>query len=122
MIELTKYETQWIKLIKGHDQDKYPLTGYWHNTLKPLFVEIYGWDPDEDNYHGYLQCVFGELLEIYLKIQDDQSGSNKQLMDLFNAAFYKGISNDSELPIERTIHILCGLIRFNFVTYKDKPR
>jgi len=33
--------------------------------------------------------------------------TNLQLKDIFNAAFYKGISNDSELPIERAICTLC---------------
>ena len=121
MIKLSKYDIQWIKLIKGHYQEKYPFTGRWHNTLKPLFEKIYGWEPDK-SYGDYLNVIFERLLDLHLKIKLDQSGSNIQLRNIFNAAFYKGISNDSELPIERAIHTLCGLIQFNQVIENDKPR
>ena len=89
-IKLDKYEIQWIKLCKGHYKEKCPSTGSWVKTLKPMFVEIYGWNPDEDkNYHDYLNCIFGKLLEIHLKIIYDQSGSNLQLREIFNSSFSK---------------------------------
>ena len=114
MIELDKYEKQWILLCKGHLNDKYPPRDSWVQTLKPLFLEIYGWDPDEDNnYHDYLNGMFNKLLDIHLKIKFDQSGTNLQLRGIFSAAFYKGISRDEELPIERAIAELCGLIQNN---------
>ena len=69
MIQISKIEQQWIKMCKGHYQKKYPFTGRWVNTLKPLFIEIYGYDPDADNnYNDYLNCMFNRLLDIQLKI------------------------------------------------------
>lgn len=115
-IELDKYEIQWIKLFKGHYKEKYPTTGSWINTIKPLFVEIYGWNPDEDNnYQDYLSCMFNRLLELYLKIQDDKSGSNVQLKDVFYASFVKNYKYEEESSIERAIARLCGLIQCNTV-------
>lgn len=116
MIQLEKTDKQWIKLCKMHYKEKYPYTGSWVNTLKPLFKEIYGWDPDEDNnYNDYLVGIFNKLLEIYLKIADDRSGSNVQLREIFSAAFTKSISREDDLPIERAISQLCGLIQCNTV-------
>lgn len=121
MIHLTQPECDIIKLCKLHyKEDMYPLTGKWANTLKPLFKKIYGWDPDEDNNYGdYLNCVFNKLLEIHLKIQDDKSGNNRQLRGIFEAAFYKSISMDEDIPIERAISKLCGLIQGNSVMRDD---
>jgi hypothetical protein len=117
MIHLEETDKQWIKLCKGHYKEKYPLTGRWVNTLKPLFTELYGWNPDEDkNYNDYLNCIFNRLLDLYLKIAYDESGTNAQLRGIFSAAFYKSISKEEELPIERAIAELCSLIRFNKVT------
>ena len=56
------------------------------------------------------------------KIIHDQSGSNLQMRNIFEAAFYKGISNDQELPIERAIHQLCGTIQNNLVVEDGKNR
>jgi len=116
MIELTRTEKDWIKICKGHFKTKYPYKGEWTETMKPMFMEVYGWNPDEDNnYLDYLDCLFNKLLEIHLKIVDDQSGTNLQMRGIFEAAFYKGISRDQELPIERAIAELCGLIQCNTV-------
>lgn len=116
MILLTRIEKDWIYLCKGHYKDIYPYQGSWVRTLKPLFVEIYGWNPSEDNnYKDYLNCIFNKLLELYLKIQDDRSGNNVQLRGIFEAAFYKGISRTERRPIERAIAELCGLIQNNTV-------
>jgi hypothetical protein len=124
MIELDKYEKQWILMCKGQLKDKYPFTGRWHDTLKPLFKEIYGWDPDEDNnYHDYLHGMFDKLLDVFMKIKTNWSNENGPLKDVFKGVFHKGISNDSELPIERGIYALCGLIQCNMVVDdKKQPR
>jgi len=123
MITLSEPERQWIKLCKGHYKDVYPYTGSWVRTLKPLFTEIYGWNPNEDNnYRDYLNCIFNKLLEIHLKIQDDRSGNNVQMRGIFEAAFYKGISRTERRPIERAIAELCGLIQNNTVIEDGKPR
>jgi len=114
MIELNQFEKQWILFVKGQLKDKYPNTkGQWVDVLKPLFIDIYGWNPDEDkNYSDYLKCLFNKLLDIYMKIKEEQSSENAQLKELFYSSFYKKFSNVSELPIERTINELCHLIRF----------
>ena len=123
MINLTNSEKDWIKLCKGHYESKYPFQGKWVGTLKLLFTKIYGWNPDENNnYRDYLNCIFNKLLELYLKIADDQSGNNRELRGIFEAAFYKGIVRTDDLPIERAIAELCGLIRRNRVLIDGEPR
>jgi hypothetical protein len=120
MIQLENTEKQWIKLCKGKLQDRYPYKGRWVNTLKSLFTEIYGWDPDEDNnYQDYLICIFNKLLDIHLKIAYDMSGNNNQIRSIFNAAFFKSITREDELPIERAICELCSLIQFNQVILEN---
>ena len=123
MIQLDQYEKQWILLIKGKLQDKYPFKGRWIDTLKPLFIEIYGWNPDEDNnYHDYLRGIFNKLLDIQLKIKDEWIDPNMQLKEVFFASFYKGITNNEELPIERAIVSLCGLIQCTSVINNGEKR
>jgi len=120
MIELDLYEKQWILLCKGRLKEKYPFKGTWHETLKPLFTEIYGWNPDEDNnYNDYLRGMFNKLLDILMKIKDQWNDNNAQLKDIFYASFGKGISIDEELPIERAIHSICGLIQCTRVINSD---
>jgi hypothetical protein len=120
MIELDKYEKQWVLICKGHLKEQYPYTGYWHNTLKPLFFDIYGWNPDDDeNYQDYLRGVFNKLLDVYMKIKDRWTDENAQLKELFSVTFHKGISCDEELPIERAIHMLCALIQGTLVINPD---
>ena len=120
MIELDNNEKRWILLIKGHLKDEYPFNKTYINTMKKLFFENYGWSPDEDNnYHDYLRCIFNKLLDIHIKISDDKSESNNQLKEIFKASFYKGISNDSELPIERAVAELCGIIQCTSVLNDD---
>jgi hypothetical protein len=120
MIQLDQNEKQWILLCKGQLQEKYPFKGKWHEALKPLFIEIYGWNPDEDNnYHDYLRCIFNKLLDIYMKIKDRWVDENGQLKEVFFASFYKGVSNDAEIPIERAIYHLCGLIQCTMVVNPD---
>jgi hypothetical protein len=117
-IQLSDNDKKWIKLCKLHYADKYPSTGEWTNTLKPLFIEIYGYNPDEDdNYHDYLNCIFNKLFDVYNKIKEE-GHSERELKELFEAAFYERFHINQELPIERTIARLCGLIQIN--TFRDK--
>lgn len=113
-IELTKYEVQWIKLIKCHYDDKWPMTGDWVDNLKPLFREIYGYDPD-DHPNDYKDCIFTKLFDIYLKIQDDQSGNNMELKEIIRASFAKSFRRPYNEPIDRVISELCGQIQCNTV-------
>jgi len=119
MIELDKYEKQWILLCKGRLQERYPFKDKWSQTLKPLFIEIYAWNPDDDNnYRDYLHGIFTKLLDIFLKIKDRWTDENAQLKEIFFASFYKGIS-DEDVPIERAINKLCGLIQWTSVVNPD---
>ena len=121
MIQLTNAERKVIKLTKGHYQDIYPYKGSWHVTFKPLFYEIYGWCPNEFK-RDYINGLFNLLLDTYLKIADDQSGTNHQLRSIFNAAFYKSIGRPQRRPIERAISQLCGLIQNNAVLDDNKNK
>lgn len=110
-IQLNDNEIKWILICKHHLKDKYPSKSNWIETLKKPFEEIYGWNQDDDNnYNGYLECVFIRLFDIYTKIQLDQSGNNIHIKHILVSSFYKGISIDNELPIERAICALCGEI------------
>lgn len=116
MINLSETDREWIKLCKGHLQAKYPFTGKWANTLKPLFNDIYGWHPDDgDNYYQYLNVMFFKLLEIYQIIADDNTNLKNQMRGLFEDVFYKSVSRQDELPVERGIASLCALIQGNRV-------
>lgn len=116
MIQLTESEKTLIKITKGHFKEKYPFKGKWVQTFKPYFIEIYGWNPDENNqYEQYLNVLFERLLDLQLMICDDMSGNNLQICSIFNAAFYKSIIRTDEKPIERAIAALCGLIQCNTV-------
>lgn len=122
MIEIDKHEKQWVLLIKGR-HDKYPTKGKWVNILKPLFTEIYGWNPDEDNnYNDYLRGIFNKLLDLFLKIKDNWSDENGQLKQVFGASFNKSYSREDELPIERAISELCGLIQTTSVLDSNKNK
>jgi hypothetical protein len=122
-IELSEQEKRWIKLCKLHYKEtKYHVNaGDWVETLKPMYEEVYGWSPEE-HYMDFLNCMFNKLLDIYLKIRKDGSNTNAQIKSVFNAAFYKGISRNQELPIERAINDLCGLIQCNQVIVDGIPR
>lgn len=120
MIELDKYEKQWILFCKGQLRGKYSYKGNWVESLKPMFTEIYGWNPDDDNnYRDYLRGMFNKLLGILIKIKDDWSNQNGQLEEVFHASFYKSFRDESELPIERAINSLCGLIQSTRVINED---
>ena len=111
MIDLSENEKKLILICKGHYEEQYQGKG-WHNRLKPMCIEMFGWDADEDNnYYDYLSGMFDKLLKLYLKIEYNQSGdSTYYLSEIFNASFSKSISNDYELPIERALNKICGLI------------
>ena len=113
-IELTESEVRWIKFCKGHYKEKYNTSSKnWIESMKPMFIEKMGWSAEEF-YQDFLDCMFQKLLHIYLKIQDDRSGSNAQLREIFQASFSKG-RREYELPIERVIAELCGQIQCNTV-------
>jgi len=110
-IPLTYQEVRWIKLIKGHYDKDYRYKGNeWTDLLKPMFNEVYGWTAEEF-YQDFLACMFTKLMDIHLKIKDDQSGHNRELYCIFSASFSKSISREQELPIERAISEVCALIQ-----------
>jgi hypothetical protein len=116
MIELNKYEKLWILLIKNQLKE-YPLTGKWTENLKPLFIKIYGWYPN-DNQNQFLSVIFSKLLDIMLKITD-KNFNNRELKELFFTSFNKDMFNKDLTPIERTISELCGIIQSTRVIDED---
>jgi hypothetical protein len=109
-VELSVSERRIIKFAKLHYGDKYPKTGEWTGTFKPLFQEIYGWDPNE-YYQDYLDCTFKNLLKIFGKISEDQYTTDRVMSEVFDASFKKYLWLNQELPIERAIAKLFGAIQ-----------
>lgn len=107
-IPLDKYEVQWIKLCKGHFDKKYNFEDENRiERLKPLFTEIYGWNPDEDNnYRDFLDCIFKKLFSLYLKIHEETS-TDLLITEVVSSSFWQRPSNNHELPIERCIADIC---------------
>ena len=114
-IKLDKFEVQIIKFCKGHYKDKYRTSASnWAKSFIPLFNEVYGYDANE-NYNTYLKVLYNQLLNTWCKIQQDKSGSNVELKEIIEAAFYRSFRRDYENPIERVIAELCGQIQNNQV-------
>jgi hypothetical protein len=110
-IKLNPNDVIWIKLLKGHSFDLYPFNESWIDTIKPLFIKLYGWNPNEDNnHHDYLNCLFDRLYNLYVKIEYPER-INYSTKELFRISHYKSISINNELPIERGIIKLIGLIQ-----------
>jgi len=110
---LDDYDLIWIRFCKGkYDKTFDYRTKHitWIDPLKPLYQEIYGIDPNEYP-REFRECMFSKLLDVYFRIKLDESGHDHQIKKLMHASFTKGISRDQELPIERTIAELCGLIQ-----------
>lgn len=123
MIELTDNEKKWILVCKGHFKKEMPRGKSWVETFKPLFVETFGWTPDDDNdIYGYHNCLFNRLLSIHKKIAIDTTRYEIDIREVFEASFHKDISNDSESPIERAICQLRSLICVNQVMVNDTYR
>jgi hypothetical protein len=115
MIQLTQSEIKWIKLCKNHYYDtRTPINPGWIGMMQDMFEEIYGWSPYEFR-ADFLSCIFNQLLDIWLKISNDQSGTNRQLHSIFSAAFSKSISREEESSVERAILELRSLIAFTSV-------
>lgn len=114
-INLSKEEVKWIKLCKGHYDEKYSFPDKTSRIekLKPLYEEIYGWSP-YDHYYDFLSCMFDILFNIYMKIRNDGSGTDRELKEIIGASF-SHFPYDYELPIERVIAKLCSVIAFNIV-------
>lgn len=113
-IDLDKSDIFWIKFCKLHYTNKYPFKGNWVDTLRLPFKERYGWS-SEDHYSDFLGCMFNRLLDLHLKIQYDQSGSNIQLKEIIQASFTDPINSHYVLSIEKVIAALCGQIQNNTV-------
>jgi hypothetical protein len=136
MIELTDLDKKWIKLCKGHydekygfmrnstkasDMDSFVKEGKWFNpvssidTLKPMYNELYLYDPEE-NPRDFIACMFHNLFDLYMKITEDRSSDHRELKEIFFATFEPYWLDKSEsTPIERAVTKLVSLIRLNTV-------
>jgi len=123
-IELTNTERGWIKLCKGHFKDKYPHSETWIDTIRLYYSEVYGNNlvPGTVEYPQYLDAIFNVLFGIYMKIKDDKSGIHAELRDLFKVTFNKTIIRSHDLPVERAISELCGLIQTTAVIVDGSER
>lgn len=118
MIELSEIEKVFIFAIKGHLK-KYLEGGTYEKELEPLFSHFYS-RLTYHTYEEYRSHLFSILFDLYLKIQDDRSGSNMQIRKLMYATFSKSFSHNQETPIERAIDSVCNLIRFTSVVSENE--
>jgi len=116
-IELTMYEKAWIKFSKGHFKDMLRTdASSWVESAKPLFKQIYGWDPDEgNNMKDFRSCLFNKLYSIHYKIAEGAWSRERVTLDVFKQAFSHTERRDYDLPIERAIAELLGEIKCNTV-------
>lgn len=117
-IKLTKYDKMWIKLMKNHyvgDPKYHVNASSWIETLKPMFREIYAYEPD-DHMSSFRRCMAMRLFKLWYKIdprmhQDNMDWKCDILYDVASKGFYRTISRDYEEPIDRFIAELCGQIQ-----------
>ena len=121
MIELSNSDKQWINFCKNRLGNKYPFKNNWIDSMKPMFLDLYGWNPDDDNYYlDFLECVFRRLLDVQLLISEsDYHDHHRELNEIFKASFNSSILDDFKLPIERAIIALRSSIAFNLVVNID---
>lgn len=108
MIKLSKTQIAFLLAIKGRTIKINARN--WAGSLKPLFTDCYGWSA-EDFPRDYHWALFNFLFDLYMEVRDSEGYKHSQIKDIFKAAFDKSISRDQELPIERAIAELCGLIQ-----------
>ena len=121
LIELSEAEKILIKFTKMHYKEIYPTRYGWVEGLKPIHSEIYGWDADE-HYRDFLRCMFQKLFDTYMKIRQDGSGHDWDIKKIFNAAFEQSPVRMDDLPIERAICELCGLLQSSVVVENGVQR
>jgi hypothetical protein len=107
-IELSDFEKILIKFCKGHYRDMFEERGRIYG-LKLIYKEFYALDAEEHPL-SFRECMFNKLLDIWLKVIEDNSGSNVWLKRLFYNSFNKSFPNNNDLPVERTILELCSQI------------
>lgn len=123
MIELKPIEKKLILIIKGHFQKEYPFCNNWSKTLAPFCIELFGWSADESNYHDYLRGIVHYLLKLHSKIEYNKSGDDLyHVHELLDVMSCKYVLYDDELPIERAISYLCGVIQNNPVIENEEKR
>lgn len=127
LIELTEYDKMWIKLLKNHyvnDERYHVNASSWIETLKPMFREIYGYEPDE-HMSSFRRCISMKLFKLWHKIdprmhQDNMDFKCDILYGISAKAFHRTISRDYEDPTDRFIAELCGEIQCVRVINDDK--
>ncbi len=123
MIGLTTNEKRWIKLCKGHYDAKYGITnGNYLELLKPLYKELYMYDPEEHP-KDFLMCMYNVLFDIYMKITDDRSREHIMLKEIISASFEEPFySKEISTPLERVVRKIVSQIRYTTVVDGGKPR
>ena len=80
--------------------------------FKP-FEEIYGWSPNIDK-RGYKECMFNVLFKLLNKVKENDD-NERQINEVFKAAFYRGFARNQAQPIDRAINELVGQIQGTIV-------
>jgi len=126
LIKLTKYDKMWIKLLKNHyanDERYHVNASSWIETLKPMFREIYGYEPDE-NLKSFRFCIHRKLFKLWYKIdprmiQDNIDWKCDILLEILKPVFSRSIVRDYEESVDRLIAELCGQIQCTLVISRD---
>lgn len=107
-MNLTQIEKKWILLCKGHFKDKYPKNDNIVEFFKPIFVETFNINPDNDLIY-YSRRLLVHLISINNKIVDD--------MSLYVPSNYNLNLSDEE--IESMIYNLYRQIKKSIVVNED---
>ena len=110
MIELTEFQKEVIKTIKHHYPNK--IKRSWFLTLRKDYEDIYGY---KFNTKQSKYVMYESLLDLWLLIKDDKSGSERQLKSIIYSAMFTSIPRSQRYALDRVISELCGLIQINIV-------
>ena len=121
-IELTKSEDRLVRLCKGRHPYKRSST-----VLELIFkhyrthYNTFG-GTDEQVYKTAMSVMFSNLLNVYMLIREGKGYKYNDLETIFFASFGKSYARPQELPIERAIAQLYGLIQSTKVRDKIGSR
>ena len=121
-IELTKSEARLVRLCKGRHPYKRS------STILELMFKYYKTyynafeSTDEQVYKTAMSVMFSNLLNVYMLIREGKGYKYNDLETIFSASFGKSYFRTQELPIERAIAQLYGLIQSTKVRDKIGSR
>ena len=117
-IELTKSEKELIRLCKGSHRFKKNLSI--QELIAKYYDKIYGMS--HGDYKGWKYTVFNKLFTTYMKIRENGSGEDRDIINIFIASFNRSFMRNQHEPIERAIAELYGQIQCTAVRKNGKKR